>query len=307
VGDDPPGQGATWVFHRGGLGDGVLLWPMLRALAAAGPVTLVGGPANVALAALVLGVDGHDVDEPRFALLWRREGGSAPNPGVVCGVRAVLGFLGPRPDTRDCWVRNAAGMFPGAQVRTEDARVDSRFARRWSDPAAGGVVVPLAGEPSGPIVLHVGSGGDRKRWPLDRWAALARTLGAGGTGRSVEVVAGEVEAARFDARERRLLADLGGRILDDAGELVRGIRAGAAFVGADAGPTHLAAQLGVPTVALFGPTDPRQWAPIGPVVRVVAPPAQMSMNWLDEGTVHDAVRRLLDDAAAVRRRLSVEP
>jgi ADP-heptose:LPS heptosyltransferase len=41
------------------------------------------------------------------------------------------------------------------------------------------------------------------------------------------------------------------------------------FVGHDSGVTHLAAALHVPTVALFGPTDPVQWAPRGPHVFVV--------------------------------------
>jgi ADP-heptose:LPS heptosyltransferase len=37
-----------------------------------------------------------------------------------------------------------------------------------------------------------------------------------------------------------------------------------AFVGNDSGISHLAGILGVPTVAVFGPTDPRTWAPLGP-------------------------------------------
>jgi heptosyltransferase III len=41
------------------------------------------------------------------------------------------------------------------------------------------------------------------------------------------------------------------------------------FIGQDSGVTHLAAQLGVPTVALFGPTDPARWAPEGLHVAVV--------------------------------------
>jgi heptosyltransferase III len=41
------------------------------------------------------------------------------------------------------------------------------------------------------------------------------------------------------------------------------------FVGHDSGVSHLAALLGVPTVALFGPTDPRRWAPRGPAVTVL--------------------------------------
>ncbi len=43
----------------------------------------------------------------------------------------------------------------------------------------------------------------------------------------------------------------------------------ALYVGNDSGITHLAAGLGVPTVAVFGPTDPAVWRPLGPRVRVV--------------------------------------
>ena len=41
------------------------------------------------------------------------------------------------------------------------------------------------------------------------------------------------------------------------------------FVGHDSGLTHLAAALQVPTLAMFGPTDPLQWAPLGNHVRTV--------------------------------------
>jgi len=41
------------------------------------------------------------------------------------------------------------------------------------------------------------------------------------------------------------------------------------FVGHDSGVTHLAALLGVPTVAIFGPTDPARWAPLGKHVTVI--------------------------------------
>ena len=45
------------------------------------------------------------------------------------------------------------------------------------------------------------------------------------------------------------------------------------YIGNDSGITHLAAAVGTPVVALFGPTDPRIWAPRGPHVRVIAKPA----------------------------------
>lgn len=56
------------------------------------------------------------------------------------------------------------------------------------------------------------------------------------------------------------------------------------FIGHDSGLTHLAASLQVPTVALFGPTDPDRWAPHGSHVRVVTGPSCHCNGW-------EAVRR----------------
>lgn len=55
------------------------------------------------------------------------------------------------------------------------------------------------------------------------------------------------------------------------------------YVGHDSGVTHLAALLGVPTVAMFGPTDPRRWSPWGPYVSVIAGAECCCKGW-------DAVR-----------------
>ena len=41
------------------------------------------------------------------------------------------------------------------------------------------------------------------------------------------------------------------------------------YIGNDAGMTHVAALAGVPTLALFGPTDPAVWGPRGPGVRIL--------------------------------------
>ena len=44
------------------------------------------------------------------------------------------------------------------------------------------------------------------------------------------------------------------------------------YLGNNSGITHLAAMLGVPTVAIFGPTDPKIWRPVGPCVKVIHEP-----------------------------------
>jgi heptosyltransferase I len=70
----------------------------------------------------------------------------------------------------------------------------------------------------------------------------------------------------------------------------------ALFVGVDTGPTHLAAAAGTPTLALFGPTAPERFGPVGPRAAVLeeSPAAynRSGARWPLED-VHDAVRRLL--------------
>ncbi len=68
------------------------------------------------------------------------------------------------------------------------------------------------------------------------------------------------------------------------------------YVGNDSGITHLAAWLGLPVVALFGPTDPAMWAPRGEHVRVVAAPGGRGSNMeaISVTQVFDAVSSLLD-------------
>ena len=65
-----------------------------------------------------------------------------------------------------------------------------------------------------------------------------------------------------------------------------------AVVGNDSGPTHLAAAVGCSTVALFGPTDPAMWAPVGPRVRVIDGRAEGSA-WPGVGRVEATLRALL--------------
>ena len=80
--------------------------------------------------------------------------------------------------------------------------------------------------------------------------------------------------------DRTFFTALGGRFISDLGALAAILRSARLFLGNDSGPTHLAAQLGVRTVAFFGPTDPGLWAPIGPGASVVAPKEPSPMSWL---------------------------
>lgn len=114
-------------------------------------------------------------------------------------------------------------------------------------------------------VLHPGTSdhGAEKRWPPERFAALARVVHER-LGRPVLVTwgPGEEDLARRVVELSGGTARLGPKTASLL-ELVELLRAAAVFVSADTGPMHLAAAVGVRCVALFGPKDPRVYRPYG--------------------------------------------
>ena len=130
-----------------------------------------------------------------------------------------------------------------------------------------------------PIVLHVGSGAREKCWPLENFASLGGELSKGravdvrSRHRKVVFVLGPVEMERLEKsqidRLRRDFAVLESPPL----EMLAGLLADCSvYVGNDSGVSHLAAGVGAPCLALFGPTSPRHFAPLGPRVKVIAAP-----------------------------------
>lgn len=286
-----PGRGGVWVFHRAALGDGVLLWPELRALARrGGPVTLVTHGSHARLAAHALGdagdVAGVDAESPDALALW-----SGVARAVVPGVRRVIAFI-----DHEAWWRAAGACFPGATLERRAGRPDGAHAARLTrdDPLAR--VAPRFC-PRGPVLLHVGAGAPAKRWALERWTALRDGLAENGM--LVRLLAGPAEAERFTPRERDAFERADGAWLEDVIALHDAARGARLFVGADSGPTHLAAQTGVPTLALFGVTDPAVWAPVGPGAAVLsAYPA--GMDAIGVGEALDAARALADRVPSSR-------
>jgi hypothetical protein len=121
------------------------------------------------------------------------------------------------------------------------------------------------------IALHPGAGSPAKRWPAERWARLWRELSA--PGQPVIVCGPADERAAHD-----LAARMPAPVLRDLPlvELAAALCACSALLGHDSGVSHLAAALGVPTLALFGPTDPARWAPRGPSVSCLHAPGPLS-------------------------------
>jgi len=124
----------------------------------------------------------------------------------------------------------------------------------------GAALLAARGAHTAPYVLHPGSGSPRKNWPVLRFIELARLLDA--RAQCPLFLVGEADHEVADVLRRKapdipLLADL------DLLDVARVLSAATAYVGNDSGITHLAAALGRPTLALFGPSNPDLWSPRG--------------------------------------------
>ncbi len=119
------------------------------------------------------------------------------------------------------------------------------------------------------VAIHPGSGSRRKNWPAYRFAQVADWI-ARGQGGNVLVIAGPAD----DEAVAGMLAGPSHKAAtvkrESLSELAAVLERCDAYLGNDSGVTHLASLVGTPTLALFGPTDPRVWAPRGKHVAVVA-------------------------------------
>lgn len=148
--------------------------------------------------------------------------------------------------------------------------------------------------PAGFLAVHPGSGSALKNWPAERFAAVAARLSAR---RRWLLIEGPADAAVAEAlagapgavRARELPARVLGALLSQAG----------AYIGNDSGISHLAAAWGAPTLALFGPTDPNVWAPLGPRVRTLRSPTG-AMDGIAFDTAAGALAELATCSAPAR-------
>ncbi|MGH7323313.1 MAG: lipopolysaccharide heptosyltransferase I [Candidatus Rokuibacteriota bacterium] len=113
------------------------------------------------------------------------------------------------------------------------------------------------------VVVNPGAGRPGKRWPVDRFRAVAHRLAREGEAHVLVVWGpGEESAARAIAdggdRSRVVLAPR-----TDLFELIAVLRRASLLVAADTGPLHLAAAGGTPCLGIYGPTSPARNGPYG--------------------------------------------
>ncbi|NLV32659.1 MAG: glycosyltransferase family 9 protein [Acidobacteria bacterium] len=284
----------TLVLHPGALGDVLLALPALGALGRAEPgaeITLACGPALPA--PMLAGFADRVLPLSAFPL-HRLHG---PDPPTEPDIRLwesydrVVSWTGA---ANDLFVRNLRGIHPGAIVAPwRPAPGEARHVSRifidslglGPEPAGGRTAVRIHPDSASLeeggrwlreqgwegkralAMLHPGAGSSGKRWPPENFTALARRL-AGRNDLELILMEGPAE----EGLARQMAEAVPGSLPCEG--LPLGPLAGVLghcrfFIGNDSGVTHLAAALGVPTVTLFGPTAPEQWAPLGESVTVL--------------------------------------
>ncbi len=260
---------ANLIYHAGALGDFITTLPAIsrwRKDRGAEPSVLLGKPAHAALAA------------PPFDQTWDAEAAAcaglfsgrlpddSPLAAKLRSVTSALLFTAASSPLPESLAR--AGVkeivrqdpFPSSVIHVIDYHL-SIF--RGADPGEQRIprILLPAIEPWDVAAFHPGSGSAKKNWPLERYRELAARLEE--HGRRVAWILGPAEngmepPTRGDRWSSLPLPVLAARLA--------GCRL---YVGNDSGVTHLAAAAGCPTVALFGESDPRVWAPRGDRVNVV--------------------------------------
>jgi ADP-heptose:LPS heptosyltransferase len=112
----------------------------------------------------------------------------------------------------------------------------------------------------GGVIVHPGASAPARRWPVERFARVARHVHESGHRVVLTGSADEREIANRVARRAGIPVDmLAGETT--LAELCVTVAHAAAVLSNDTGVAHLATAYGVPSVVLFGPTPPSRWGP----------------------------------------------
>lgn len=280
---------STLVVAPNWLGDAVMAVPFMRALRRARPadsLTVLARPGPAAVfraegsADGVLVARGFYTDVTALGRSRVDEAWLLPNSfrsALLLFLARVPQRIGYAADGRSALLTHAVRRPTGAahQLRAYDALLASR----GIEPDTGPPRLPIpphagdrarrafasAGLPGGaPLVLLAPGAafGQTKRWPAERFAELADHLAERGVLSGVVVGPGEERLGEDVSRRAHHRPVVLGADLDPI-ELAALLAQARVVVANDSGPMHLAAAVGTPVVALFGPTDPGRTAPSG--------------------------------------------
>ena len=222
-------------------------------------------------------------------------------------------------------IARVAGQAPTSGPRTQDPGPGTRGQTLTVPEPARTRARHLLAQGGRPFIgVHPSGGRESKQWHLDRFATVARTL-ADSTGGTV-VLTGSPSDRELVQRVEQQLESVA--VINMAGALtLTDLAAHLAeldvLVTGDTGPMHRAGAVGTPVVALFGPSDPARYGPIGSASRVLRvslpcspcgmvrlPPVRCRghvpdcMDGISVGSVVEAALELMRETAETRRRLT---
>jgi len=278
------------VIRTGGLGDFILALPCLEAIRRRWPgssLEILGRPSIAAIALNPFQADAvTSIDRSVWAGLFRPGAMDPELQDYFSRFDLVVSFL---PDPDDTLRQKIATVVPNV-FNIGPPRPGSHACRQFleslpfADPAIevvqpavylkrqdldrGERLLEEAGVGATPrVVVHPGSGSPQKNWPAECFAQTAEMLAKAG----VEIVFLEGEADHDQCC--RAVSSFGKDAHLIAGASVREVAYALArcqlLIGNDSGISHLAAAVGLPVIALFGPSDPDVWRPLGADVDVM--------------------------------------
>ena len=189
----------------------------------------------------------------------------------------------------------AAALFYSDKIKSRSIHIVDRHLDLAASAGASNVVraFPLpAGQPEGELppefVLACPlAGWASKQWPMAHYSALAARLRRE---RGLPLVLNGPPSA---GAELARIADAMPHCTGIPG-LIDATRRATAVIGVDSGPLHLAAALGKPGVAIFGPTDPARNGPYGDSMRVLRSPGATT-SYQRRNSADDGMARISPD------------
>lgn len=278
-----PGAGKILALFPGALGDFICFLPALEMLARnsrvdllarseygdlAPPAVYVGSIERAEISRLFVVAAELDAAIGRFfgpyEFIYSWTGSGDPN--FAQNVRRIAGHrvkLFPfRPPESQLHISDYYLDCVGMRAEERSSRILLKpdallWSRRW--------LIERGFERKKILALAPGSGAREKNWPAEFFRQVERWWREANGGESL-VIFGPAEAELFDT------GDWGHAIVArdfDLAKIAALLSLSDFYLGNDSGLTHLAAAVGVETVAMFGPTSPAQWAPRGRRIKIV--------------------------------------